>query len=105
MSDVSIYIQDGSFKATTTSTSQGTFKYGPVPYADYTLNATKEDYVFKRTNGFDFRAHRIAKLDISVIDKQEQVLTGVKISLTAQDTQVSQVTDRSGFARFTNLSP
>lgn len=36
------------------TSSQGTYKYGPVPKADYIVIAKKEDYVFIQQAGFDF---------------------------------------------------
>lgn len=74
LADVEILIENEDIKTKVTSTSQGTFSYGPVPVADYQVTATKDDFILKRQNGFDFRASRIAKLEVSVIDKQEQVL-------------------------------
>ena len=35
---------------------QGTYKYGPVPKARYSVSAKKEDYVFKQQSDFDFTA-------------------------------------------------
>ena len=76
LSGVQIFIENESenIKATTTSSNQGTYTYGPVPVGEYKVTAKKDDFILKRHSGYDFKAQRIAKLEVSVVDKYNKVL-------------------------------
>jgi hypothetical protein len=91
-------------KHTSTLTdSKGQYKLGPLPQADYKVEAAKEGYVFEAASD-GFRSRKLASILVRVKDHDGNDLTGVVLSVSGGDYR-SNTKSKDGMAEFLSLAP
>ena len=91
-------------KITETLTDKaGKYSLGPLPQADYKVEASKEGYVFEETPE-GFKSNKLASILVEVKDNTGNPLNGVVISVSGGRFR-SNTKSESGKAEFLSLSP
>ncbi len=86
-----------------TTDKNGLYKLGPLPEADYQVEASKDGYVFEASSD-GFRSRKLASITVKVMDLDNNLLTGVVVSVSGGDYR-SNTHSKDGIAEFLSLAP
>eukprot|EP01114_Cavostelium_apophysatum_P010153 TRINITY_DN2361_c0_g1_i6.p1 TRINITY_DN2361_c0_g1~~TRINITY_DN2361_c0_g1_i6.p1 ORF type:complete len:1184 (-),score=357.86 TRINITY_DN2361_c0_g1_i6:30-3581(-) len=84
----------------------GKYKIGPL-YDDveYQIVANKEGYNFEETTARNFKAFKLAKLTIAVLDQAKKAVPRVLLSLSGENFRTNNITNANGELNIYNLVP
>ena len=94
-----------------TTDADGRFKHGPVEKDVYHVELEKADYTFTRlddgstANKYEFKAQRVARLEIQAQDAQGKPLVEVFVTVSSGKTILKGQTDQNGLLKFSSVSP
>ena len=94
--------QGQKFVETLTDKS-GKYSLGPLPQNDYKVEASKEGYVFEKSND-GFKSKKLASIHVEVKDNDKNDLNGVVISVSGGSFR-SNTKSENGKAEFLSLAP
>ena len=91
----------------TTTDAEGRFRSNPVDKDTYHVEMVKEDFIFTRLDpsSFDFKAIRVASLEVNTHDGQGVALADVFITVSAGRTILKGQTGLDGKLKFSAITP
>ncbi|KAJ0182838.1 hypothetical protein K1T71_002207 [Dendrolimus kikuchii] len=106
--EVLVTLQSDDLKLTQVTTSEGTYKFGPLDASKkYTIRAEKESYIlFEPDQNGDIKAHKLAEITVELLDDADNTpLQGALVSVSGGTYRRNVVSGPGGRLRFGALSP
>lgn len=101
---ISITNADASLKHTETLTDKsGHYSLGPLPQGEYSVEATKDGYVFEKTST-GFKSKKLASILVKLMDTENNPLNTVVVSVSGGKYR-SNTMSLDGSAEFLSLAP
>lgn len=88
--------------------AEGKFSHGPTEKDNYIVEITMHDYTFERMEEqgaqYTFKARRVARLGVNVLDQDGKVLEDVFITFSAGKNVLKGQTDSDGLLKFSDVA-